>query len=446
MFQLLTRTRMCVTFLMGLFISAPTIFAETINSSALEQNCQFLSPSTREDLVRIAIECNATQKAISSHWQAQKYSVDVAGSLDDPKIMIGIAPQTFGDERFDDGYIVEFSQPLPWPGVLSLREKAAAAQADVWLERHSQEQIVLARDVRLRVAQWQYHHQLLNINNQHQGLWQEFLVIVQSKYAAGTTNKSAVLQATHEHHLLLQESIELKASIERDISQIKRLLNLSSSAVIDTTLLLSEDPPTLPGNVVEKLKARLTHQPSMKALDARKRHKNFELKLAEKDRYPSFTVMTRYNNLWMNNEQQWVVGVGFNLPFDFGKRSSREDSLRAEQMALRWEKQDLFIQLREQLVQADSYFQQAKSVHQLYQNELLPLADENLITARNEYRSGHGDFLSLLTAQRQTLETQRKEQMAIREQHAQFAQLTAAAGLVQLKDWHAILNLDVFAR
>ncbi len=154
--------------------------------------------------------------------------------------------------------------------------------------------------------------------------------------------------------------------------------------------------------------------------------------------------MTRYNNLWMNNEQQWVVGVGFNLPFDFGKRSSREDSLRAEQMALRWEKQDLFIQLREQLVQADSYFQQAKSVHQLYQNELLPLADENLITARNEYRSGHGDFLSLLTAQRQTLETQRKEQMAIREQHAQFAQLTAAAGLVQLKDWHAILNLDVF--
>lgn len=446
MFQLLTRTRLYVTLLMGLFLSAPTIFAETINGSALEQNCQLPSPVTREALVRIAVECSATQKAITSRWQAQKYNVNSAGSLDDPKVMIGIAPQTFGDEKFDDGYIVEFSQPLLWPGILALREKAAAAQADVWLERQSQEQIVLARDVRLRVAQWQYHHQLLNINNQHQGLWQEFLVIVQSKYAAGTTNKSAVLQATHEHHLLLQESIELKASIERDISQIKRLLNLPSSTVMDTALLLSEAPPMLPGNAVEKLKAQLARQPSMQALDARKRHKNFELKLAEKDRYPTFTVMTRYNNLWMNNDQKWVVGVGFNLPFDFGKRASREDSLRAEQMALRWEQQDLLIQLREQLVQADSYFQQAKSVHQLYQNELLPLADENLITARNEYRSGKGDFLSLLTAQRQTLTTQRKAQMAVRDQHAQFAQLTAAAGLVQLKDWSAILNLDILGR
>ncbi len=441
MFQLLTRTRLYAIFLLGLFV--PSVFAETINGSALEKSCEIQSPATREDLVRIAVECNATQKAVTSHWQAQKHRVDVAGSLDDPRVTIGVAPQTFGDDQFDGGYIVEFSQPLPWPGILSLREKAAAAQADVWLERRSQEQILLARDVRLQIAQWQYHYQLLKINEQHQGLWQEFLVIVQSKYAAGTTNKSAVLQATQEHQLLLQESIELKANIERDISQIKRLLNLPSSVLLETTLLLNEAPPSLPDKAVTTLKEMLDSQPSMQALDARKRHKNFELELAEKDRYPTFTVMTRYNSLWMNEEQRWVVGVGFNLPFDFGKRSSREDSLRAEHMALRWEQQDLLIQLREQLVQADSYFQQARSVHQLYQDELLPLADENLITARNEYRSGNGDFLSLLTAQRQALTTQRKAQMAVRDQHAQFAQLTAAAGLVQRQDWNDILNIDV---
>ncbi len=94
---------------------SPDHFAETINSSALEQNCQF-SPSTREDLWCV-LRLNVMRLKPFPHTAGtQKYSVDVAGSLDDPKIMIGIAPQTFGDERFDDGYIVEFSQPLPWPG------------------------------------------------------------------------------------------------------------------------------------------------------------------------------------------------------------------------------------------------------------------------------------------------------------------------------------------
>jgi len=92
----------------------------------------------------------------------------------------------------------------------------------------------------------------------------------------------------------------------------------------------------------------------MQGLDASLRQKTTEVSLAEKDRYPSFNVMARYNSLWMNDEQRWVVGVGFNLPFDFGKRRSREDSLRAEQMALRWEQQDLQVQLREMLVQTHS--------------------------------------------------------------------------------------------
>jgi len=128
------------------------------------------------------------------------------------------------------------------------------------------------------------------------------------------------------------------------------------------------------------------------------------------------------------------------LPFDFGKRSRREDSLRAEQIALRFEQQDLRVQLREQLVQAHSFWQQSVEVYRLYHNDLLPLAEENLITARDEYQSGAGDFLSLLSVQRQLLSTERKAEMAQRDQYAQFAQLTAAAGLVQMTEWSAAIN------
>ena len=99
-------------------------------------------------------------------------------------------------------------------------------------------------------------------------------------------------------------------------------------------------------------------------------------------------------------------------------------------MALHWQQQDLRVQLREMLMQTHSHWQQANDVSALYQKELLPLSRENLTTARDEYQSGSGDFLSLLTAQRQLLSTERMAQQAMRDQFAQFSQLLAAAGVV----------------
>lgn len=399
------------------------------STSIAQSDCEVPAIHEGEALIRLALDCNGAQQALDARWRSQQYRTEAADRLDDPKLMLGVAPQTFGDERLDDGYIVELSQPLPWPAVLSLRKQASAAQTDVWQARLQQSQVNLAKQIRLAYAQWQYHRQLQAINERHQALWQEFIAVVRAKYASGTSTKSAVLQATHEHHLLQQEAIELKAMIERDVSELKRLGNLGEQTRID--IANSKLPMTsLTPEYWHTLLASLDQQPLMAGLAAEQRQKAHELSLAEKDRYPSFNVMARYNSLWMNDEQRWVVGVGFNLPFDFGKRQSRESSLRAEQMALRWQQQDLRVQLREMLTQTYSHWQQAKDVSALYQNDLLPLSIESLTTARDEYQSGSGDFLSLLTAQRQLLSTERKAEQARRDQFAQFAQLLAASGVV----------------
>lgn len=421
-----TRQRALASVAMG-FLLIPSI-------SIAESHCEVPAIYERKALVRHALLCNGQQQALDARWRSQQYRTDSVGYLDDPKLMLGVAPQTFGDERLDDGYIVELSQPLPWPGVLSLRKQAAGAQADRWQAKLAQGQVNLAKQVRLAYAQWQFHRQLLSINQRHQVLWQEFIAVVRAKYAAGTTGKSAVLQATHEHHLLQQTAIELKAMIERDVSELKRLGNLDGHTRLD----INESLPVT-GLATEQwntVLASLDQQPMMQGLDASLRQKTTEVSLAEKDRYPSFNVMARYNSLWMNDEQRWVVGVGFNLPFDFGKRRSREDSLRAEQMALRWEQQDLQVQLREMLVQTHSQWQQAQDVYALYQRDLLPLAEESLTTARDEYQSGSGDFLSLLIAQRQLLSTERMAEQALRDQFAQFAQLLAASGVVFEDELH----------
>ena len=233
----------------------------------------------------------------------------------------------------------------------------------------------------------------------------------------------------------MQEAIELNARIVRDLSEIKRLGNLDQRTRIelDTGLPLTD----FPARQWQRSMVKLDQQPRMQMLNAQQQQKNYELSLAEKDRYPSFNVMARYNSLMMNEEQRWVVGVGVNLPLTFGKRSRREDSLRAEQRALRWEQQDLNAELREVLTQTHSHWQQAQDVYALYQQDLLPLAEETLTTAQDEDESGSGDFLTLLTAQRQLLSTQRAAEKALRDQYMQFSQLLAASGVVFKTDLDA---------
>jgi cobalt-zinc-cadmium efflux system outer membrane protein len=418
------------------------VFASLLSASftaqAQQRGCDLPQAITSEALVATALECSPGQQAVRSRWQAQQYRADAAGYLDDPRFSVSAAPRTFGHERLDDGYVAELSQRIPWPGTLSLQKRAAAADSEVWQARVNEHQVELARQIRVAFAEWQYHRQLLKINLNHQELWREFLAVVEAKYAAGTATKSTVLQAKHEAHLLMEQAIELEAKVERDASLLKQLVGLPVSASLASRPVEPFDPISLPEDTFALALQAIEHQPGMQRLDAEQASTATELALAEKDRLPSFSVMARYNSLWMNEEQRWMVGVGVNIPIDFGKRSSQEASIRAEEQALRWEQQDLVNALREELMRTHSLWVQGKETYELYQEELLPLSREHLTTALQAYQSGSDDFLALLIAQRQTLETQRKAEAAIFNQSAALAKLTAAAGLVWLDGWQGL--------
>ena len=254
----------------------------------------------------------------------------------------------------------------------------------------------MARDIRRVFADFRYHRQLLTINREHQQLWEELIEIINIHYANGTASKSALIQARQEALSLKEEAIQLNAAIVRDSAKLEQRAGL------------------VPGS-------KLAEQAQTRA----------ELRLVGKDRLPDLTLKTRYNSLWQNPDLRWVVGVGLNVPLDFGKRSGKEASLQAQTAALEWEQRDLANQLRSELIQAHSHWEEGQALVQLYREELLPLADENMSTAREAYQSGTSDFLSLLNAQRQTLQTQRRAEQARRQQLTVMADLIAAAGIVR---------------
>lgn len=391
-----------------------------------------------ETLVQMALARNPDVESVISRIDAYRHQVEVSDTLDDPKVSFGVAPAVLGSSGGGNGVLVEFQQALPWPGVLDLRRKAALTDVRLWQQNLALSKIVLAREARALHASWLYRKELLELNSHHQSVWNDFIKISESKYAGGTGAKSPVLQARQELEMLRQERIELEASLQRDVASINRLLANDPDTDIALQPLSHVIDVTRP--MYGAALANVDMQPGYRLIAAQVERKAREFDLARRDRYPSFSVMTKYNGIWNNPDQRWSVGVGVNLPLDFGKRTGRENRIRAEKRSLEWKQQDTALILQERLAHAYSAWNEAQKKRALYQQDLIPLAEESLATAVDEYRSGAGNFLSLLVAERQLLNTQRLNLKAEWSQRVQFANLTASAGLIQVRDWHELAS------
>ena len=117
-----------------------------------DESCVLPPTVTSESLISFALSCNPGHRAINERWQARKYEQDVAGRWDDPMLSVSAAPQTCNDHSIDDGYIVEFRQPIPWAGITASKEGIASSKTALWEANVRQDEIALAREIRIRYA------------------------------------------------------------------------------------------------------------------------------------------------------------------------------------------------------------------------------------------------------------------------------------------------------
>lgn len=404
--------------------------------------CALPASIDAEILVQRTLSCNAQLTASRYQWQARDAATDAAGKLDDPMLRYSVAPDTLSGPT-ERGEVIELSQTLPWPGKRRLEREAADAEAEAWRYQWQDEQVQLARRVRHGYAQWATTKALLQINQQHRQLWQEFIAIAETKYSTGQGTKNAVLQAKTQLQHLKHRAVQLEAEQQVIVAQLNRILNRPPDSGLGESTNFSL--PAIAGALIEQRRAELDSQPLMRRLQSQRQSIAAQAARAEKERLPDFKLMAQRNTMWMNPDHQNMVGISMNIPFDFGKRSGRIGSLHAEEQALRWQQRELSNQLQEHIKQAQVRWNEALHILRLHENELLPLAEESLVTARDEYRSGtqgsNSGFLSLLTAEQFLLNTQQDYENARRDVLQRYADLLAALGLVTANNSTATLNL-----
>lgn len=374
---------------------------------------------TVETLVSAVLAENPRLRATQAAAEAAAYRIDPAGALDDPMLSYTTAPRS-SDQNID------FMQRLPWPGTLRAREAAAEREAAAAGWAVNADQLALAASAKSAYAEWYFVARALEIHHAVQDLVDELITTAEARYAAGRASKQDVLQAEVERTDLDNQELKLRREQTAALARINALLNRAPDAALPLAAPIEVQSSIPDGETVERL--ALDRHPELERLDAQIEGAENRVTLARKAFFPDFQIRAGYNALWDESDKRPVLGVSINIPFDRTKRQAELDRAQAEVRRAEWTLTDRRAQLLADLTRARAEVEESIEAIRLYEDELVPLADEYLDAAIADYQSGTGAFLNVVTAEQRSLRTELALERARADYVRRLAELELWAG------------------
>ncbi len=385
-------------------------------------------------LVKAVLHANPKLEVAQASWQASVAKIEQQSALDDPQFQYSFAPLTVNSQKADGqnlefGQRFELSQNIPFPGKLHLRGKSAEYQAETQRQSITALQLLLATQTKSLFANWYFIHQAITINKTNQTLLLEFRDIAITRYSTGRASKQDVLRAEVEQALLKHQAIVLQRERKTILAQLNTLLNrpVETSLPLPQQLAEITDLPDFKQLQIKSIQSRPELKASMANINIYKTRSD----LAALDYYPDLKLSAGYNSLWDNEDKRFNLGISINIPLDQSKRQAAEQEAKANSQQAHWQKIDLEAKINEELSIAYAQVVESLHVRHLYRQQLLPLADDNMATAKADYQAGKGDFLTLISSEKNRLKTQLQAEKALANLHHRLAKLEQAVGSLQ---------------
>ncbi len=377
------------------------LLASTVSATESDSTLFGEHTLTPDNLVAMVMRVNPGIAELSAAAEAAAFSVEPAGSLDDPVFSYALAPRTFGRAGQGLNQKIELSQSIPWPGTLAAREQAARSSANAANESVDALRLHVAYLARSAFAEWYFTHQALEIHDSTHNLLEELRSVAETRYAAGRALQQDVLQVELEQLHLHRHGLMLTQQKDAARAQINALLNRPPHAHVPEPGSVSTPKSVAPLEILQNY--ALQEHPELRGLDAQIASYEAHVTVAEKALLPDLRFIAGYNSLWDEADKRPIVGISINVPFNRSKRKAEVSRAKAEVRRTQSRLANQRTQLLGELARARAKVIESLESVQLYENSLLPLADEFLDAALADYQSGAGDFLSVIAAEQHKL-------------------------------------------
>jgi len=330
---------------------------------------------------------------------------------------------------------VGLSQALPFPGKLSLREKAADFEAIAASHSADEMRIVVLRNTRLVWWNLFFLDRAISIVQRNQVLLRQFVRIAETKYKTGQGLQSDVLLAQVELSKLLDIEISLKASRRAQAAQMNALLDRVANV-----------PVVLPGKTDEALSV-IPDIDSLRALAADARPvlavrrsqldaAHTRVDLAEKDYYPDFKLGGAYgfrqgiNPVNRQSRPDFAsVMLSMTLPIYTNTKQDRAlEQRRAEVAREEFNLEDQVVAVDAEIERALADYRAGYEQSSLFKTGIIPQASQTVASMLAAYQVNKVDFLNLVRAQITLYNYETQYWKALSSARQSWARLESAVG------------------
>ncbi len=379
---------------------------------------------------------NRSLQAMVATWRAAAERYPQAIALDDPMFTSMTAPGSWNSSNVATAYIVGGSQKIPWHGKRELRGRVADAMARSAYWDFADARLELTRSAQMAFFEYYLVERQLELNTANARSLREFRDTALRQYEANLGMQQDILQADVELADLERNQVELERMLNVARARINTLMHRTPDSPLPSSpsQLTTEFEPATP-DVMRSI--ALQRRPDLASLSAKIQAEQAALALANKEFFPDFELMGRYDSFWQpvatQGDLRAQAGVNMNVPVYLEKRRAavREAMFKLNQQRAEYEQR--IDDINNDVQTAYERVIEMRRIVQIYEDRVLPAATQNVSSARADYVAGRGDFLRLVSAQRQVISLREKHQQAIAEFHVRMADLKrAVAGPVPL--------------
>jgi outer membrane protein TolC len=368
-----------------------------------------------KDLVEQALENNPGIRRAFGEYEAALQRIPQLTSLPDP--MVGVTQYVRSPETRvgPQNTMLSISQRFPWFGKLSDRGKVAAKEAAALEQMYEAKRAEIVRQVKLAYFDLAYIDRAIRITEEDLSLLRHFETLAQARYSQGVGLQQAV--------------VKLQAEITRDLNRLEVFRRQRTDAEAALNTLLDQPPetpiaqvllPAAPTVAIDWQKLYTTgreSRPEVKAAFYQIEKNEKGIQLARREYWPDVTVSAGYVNVDGrqdpagrmspppdNGKDVYNFSVGVNLPIFRRKYDAGVLEASERFQAAREGYRDLINSVEVSVRAVGFRIETIRTQIDLFENALLPQADQALRSSEAAYSSGTLGVLDLLDSERVLLE------------------------------------------
>ena len=354
---------------------------------------------------------NPEYRAAHDRWQSALEQVEVASTLPDPKVTLGIFAQEVETRVGPQKQRLGLSQAIPWKGKLAFKRQRASEMAEKANSELMAISLKLATEFKTLFAELYYIGRSTVITSDHLKLLKDLEGVITERYETNAAHYNDLIRIQIEIDGLTDRLMTLQESANPVVALMNALLGrpVHQEMSFPESLPDLENPQDLQFKTMANSLPR--QNPILLALDHQTAAERVSLKLAKKDYFPDFKLGLDWVNtgsavspISESGKDAIILSVGINLPVWRKKYSAAERSAVFRVSASEQQHDDTQAHLEANLKRALFKLNDANRKIRLYEDQIIPKAEESLSVVTSGFQTGNSSYLDLIESEKALLE------------------------------------------